>query len=245
MANALHISNLHTIHERRQKLDKVLAINVFGIQILSIYYGYYCSLISHSETRRLLFVSRQSPSRCVAAENSVCSDLEILRKQIITFGFNNNNNNNNNNLLLQCVLFKYLSIVLFFCLCLSHQSPVYCPLLFVLYMAIRLLTGRINKHELNLIESSLLPPQLPAGPLARLLEFLTVDWMTRDHFPGKNMNFPLHNYTGARGTFCFPPTDAVGYLPFHCTPPTSQLKPSSASHPHYVLNSHSVIILPS
>jgi hypothetical protein len=57
-------------------------------------------------------------SRCVAAENSVFNDLDILRKQIVTFRFNNNSNNNSNNnnsLLLQCVLFKDLSIVLVFC----------------------------------------------------------------------------------------------------------------------------------
>jgi hypothetical protein len=92
-ANALQVLNLRNLHERRHQLDAIFAINVFlgskpcpsTMDIIGL----------RIPTRNLrdfsLFHVSSSytncPSgRCATAANSVCNQLDVFRRQIVTLG---------------------------------------------------------------------------------------------------------------------------------------------------------------
>jgi hypothetical protein len=137
-ANDLQVLNLRTLHERKHQLDAIFVINVFlGFKSCPS----TMDIIGLREPTRnlrdfpLFHVSSSYKNclsgRCASAANSVCNQLDVFRRQIVTlrqmwYYFTT---------LLQGVLITYLSILLFVCrfwLCLFHLCPVHCPLLFVL-----------------------------------------------------------------------------------------------------------------
>jgi hypothetical protein len=90
-ANALQILNLNTLHERRHQLDAIFVLNVF---LGSTSCSSTMDIIGlRVPTRNLrdfpLFHVSSSytncPSgRCATAANSVCNQLDVFRRQIVT-----------------------------------------------------------------------------------------------------------------------------------------------------------------
>jgi hypothetical protein len=91
-ANVLHVLNLRALHDGRHQLDELLVINVFLDSRSCPSTVDIIGLRVPTRNLRELPLFHVSPSsqncpsaRCATAANSVCNELDILRRQIVTF----------------------------------------------------------------------------------------------------------------------------------------------------------------
>jgi hypothetical protein len=90
-ANALQVPNLRTFHERRHQLDEIFGINVsLGSKSCPSNMDIIGLRVSTRNLRDFPFFHVSSfckicPSgRCATAVNSVCNQLDVFRRQIVT-----------------------------------------------------------------------------------------------------------------------------------------------------------------